>query len=202
MFAVAKGFAGVRAYGYDSTWAKASRQNDPIGSQEQTFSDPFQVGVARWQAMSAAFNLIQNLLPYVLQPQTHAIDLGRSVFTGAKDGPNGRLVIAINSLEVNQTIRADLKPYVYPNGFWLKRFQLVGATLVAESLPDQTNDTLILAPGEVVVWLILPAGVNAKASSRALEDSRRCSTKILHRGRPLNSHSATRATLDRGSVWP
>jgi hypothetical protein len=111
--------------------------------------------------MSAAFNLIQNLLPYVLQPQTHAIDLGPSVFTGAKDGPNGRLVIAINSLEVNQTIRADLKPYVYPNGFGLKRFQLVGATLVVESLPDQTSDTLILAPGEVVVWLIVPAGVNA-----------------------------------------
>jgi hypothetical protein len=157
MFAAAKGFAGVRVYGFDQMGAKSDRKNGAIGSSLQTFANPFEVGVQRWQAMSAAFNLIQALRQYILQPQTHAVDLGPTVFTGAKDGPNGRLFFAINGLEGSQVIRVDLAPYVYTNGSSIQRYRLVGANLASESLPRQTTDVLTLQPGEATVWLIRPA---------------------------------------------
>src|ERR1700730_611274 len=98
MFAAAKGFAGIRAYGFDSAINLDSRKSGAIGSWQQTFVNPTEpVGIARWQAMSAAFNLIKTLEPYLLQPQSNALDLGPTVYAGAKDGSNGRLFIAINS---------------------------------------------------------------------------------------------------------
>jgi hypothetical protein len=159
MFAAAKGFAGIRAYGFDSAFNSNSRKHGEIGSRQQTFISPTEpVGIARWQGMSAAFNLLQTLEPYLLQPQANSIDLGSSVYTGAKDGPNGRLLIAVNSLETNQTIHADLSPYIYQTKSAIKRYRIRGATELSETLPEKKNDTLILEPGEAVVWLFRSSG--------------------------------------------
>jgi hypothetical protein len=154
LYSAATGFAGVRIYGFDSSAPKYSRQAGAIGSVQQTFCDPFQVGIARWQAMSAALNLIKTLEPYLLQPQANAIDLGPTVYTAAKDGPNGRLLIAINSLETSQTGSVNLSPYLYPNTSSMVRYRLHAAMQMNETLPAKTGDMLTLAPGEVVVWLI------------------------------------------------
>jgi hypothetical protein len=154
LYTAATGFAGVRVYGYDSSAPKYSRQAGTIGSVQQTLCDPFQVGVARWEAMSAALNLIKTLEPYLMQPQANAPDLGPTVYTGAKDGPNGRLIIAINSLETNQTINVNLSPYLYPNTSSVERHRLHAATQMSETLSAKTGDVLTVAPGEVTVWLI------------------------------------------------
>jgi hypothetical protein len=155
MYAAAKGFAGVRAYGFDSSSTKYARENNPAGSDEQTMTDPSTVGPARWKAMSGAFNLIQTLQPYLLQPQANAPDLGNTIYTGAKDGPNGHLVMAINSLDMPQPIFIDLSPYLYAGTSSIQRYRLQGAS--PTTIPtSQTTDSLTIGPGEGVAWLIKP----------------------------------------------
>jgi hypothetical protein len=156
MYAVAKGFAGVRDYAFDTPAQASNRQNASIGSCcQQTFANPTTVGVGRWSAMSNAFNLIKTLEPYIFQAQANAPDLGSTVYTGAKSGASGNLVIAINSLEMPQTVHVDLSPYLYTNSS-ITRYVLQGATQTSSAISGQSDDTVTLGPGGTVVWLILP----------------------------------------------
>lgn len=153
MYAIAKGFSGVRVYGFEPP-NNTFRQNDVIGGYEQTFASPAGTGVGRWQAMSTAFNLIKNISQYILQPQANAPDLGSGIYTGVRSGSSGRLIIAINSLETQRNVTIDLSPYLYGSGSVIQRYR-VGLSSSNTSLPTQSaSDSLTLNPGESAVWVI------------------------------------------------
>lgn len=146
---IAKGAAGVRLYQFEHAYQAATVW--PAGTQFVQEGTSPQVGVPRWAAMSAAFNLVKSIEPYALSPMTNAIDLGPYVETGAHSGPSGNLLIAINTLDNPQTIQADLGPYV--TGSAVTRYRLAGSAFSSQSLGVVTSDQVTLNPGEVTVYV-------------------------------------------------
>jgi len=146
---IAKGAAGVRLYQLEH-WADAAIVW-PAGTQFVQVGTSPHLGIPRWAAMSAAFNLVKSLEPYVLSPMTNAPDLGPFVETGAHSGAAGNLLIAINTLDNPQTIAADLTPYV--TGFAVTRYRLVASSLATQNLGFVTSDQVTLNPGEVALYV-------------------------------------------------
>ena len=105
MYAPAAGMAGVRIYHFDHEHWKYQRAHAKTGDGGlQTGAEPFEVGTDRWLSIAAALRLIENLEPYMLLPQTHAPYLGEGIFTGARKGKDGEMVIAINFTNSVRTI--------------------------------------------------------------------------------------------------
>lgn len=155
MFAATKGFAGVRVYGYDSAVQKAERLSATVGQfGVQTFSDPTTVGVGRWNSMAGAFRLVGTLEPFLLQPPTNAEDLGTTIYTGARSGANGNLLIALNSLENPQTVHVDLSPYLFPNNCSLIQRYRLASGVVSNGPFTGTSDAPVFGPGESIAWVI------------------------------------------------
>ena len=154
MYAAAKGMAGIRAYNFDNESWKREREK----GAGQTGSDPFEVGTNRWAGMSAAFNLVSRLEPYLLQKQINAIDLGPLITTGARESDASRLLIAASYSELPEAARVDLSPYRYADGKAapVVRYRLAGATLRTERAPDRGDDAVTFTPGESIVWLLRP----------------------------------------------
>jgi hypothetical protein len=146
IYAVIRGMAGVRVYAFDFLQWKIDRL-----SAGQTGSDPFTVGVERWKAMSTAFNLVKELEPFILQPNTHAVDLGSNLLTGAKRGSNGNLFLALNISEMPEPIKPDLTTYRI--GLPIHRYRLLGSRRLHDVIPDSTRDELTLEAGEGVIYL-------------------------------------------------
>jgi hypothetical protein len=155
MYAAARGMAGVRVYHFDGRRWKDERRSGQAGRKDlQTGSDPFSVGTDRWQAMASAFNLIGRLEPHLLQPQTHAPDLGPTFVTGARRGPGSRLLLAVNFSESPEPARVDFRPYRFARGPAVVRYRLAGAALQVDTVSNQkTTDKVTFAPGEAVAWL-------------------------------------------------
>jgi len=154
IYAEATGMAGVRNYAFDSGLWIYSRQSSTVGSANlQTGCSPAGEGQDRWAAMSNAFNLIQMLEPYVLQPQMNAINLGPSFVTGAKQGPNGRLLTVINFTDLPKTAQIDLTSYMYPGASSVTRYHVLGPNLKTETVANDSTASLTLQPAESVVWL-------------------------------------------------
>lgn len=168
-YGIAMGQAGIRAYAYDAHW-KGDRSRGAVGeANRQTGAEPFQQGAPRWMAMAAAFRLTERLSPYLFLPQTHAPDLGPSIVSGARSGPTGSMLLAVNFSDQQSSIRADLTPYVSAEGR-ITRYRLHTSNLASQPLSSTPSDSLSLLPGEVVVWTIdkspEPARVLADASKR------------------------------------
>ncbi len=157
MYAAAAGSAGVRAYAYDAWWAD-DRRKAPPGTAVNLGAGPFTAGSDRWQALASAFNLLKRLEPDLLQPPTHALDLGDTFVTGARQGARGRLFMAVNFTDAPEPARLDLSAYQYSGGPPAFRYRLRGASLTAELMAATvTSDAQTIAPGEAVVWLFRPA---------------------------------------------
>jgi hypothetical protein len=146
---IAKGAAGVRLYQYEHNCGAPTVI--PAGTIFAQVGTSPRTGVPRWAAMSAAFNLVKSLEPYVLSPMTNAIDLGPYVETGAHSGAAGNMLIAINTLDIPQTIAADLTPYI--TGFAVTRYRLVASSVSSQNLGSVTSDQVTLNPGEVAVYV-------------------------------------------------
>jgi hypothetical protein len=160
MYAAAMGLAGVRAYAFDGMWQTHREQAHIDQTDLQTGASPFGAGTDRWSAMVSSYNLVKSLEPELLQPRMHAIDLGPSFVTGARQGPNSRMLIAVNFSEGSESPRVDLRPYRYPGNLPITRYRLVGANLSVDTLPSAASDSVSFAPGEAVVWLFRPAQAN------------------------------------------
>ena len=153
MYAVAKGFAGVRAYAYDTPAWRDERAKSPNGTRGlQTGIDPFGAGQDRWQALSAAFNLIQRIEPDLLQAQANAVDLGPDLLTGARSGPNSKVLIAINFSEATHVERVDLQPYL-GGGNIVERYRLRGSDLFIDTIPASAKIQESFEPGDTVIWI-------------------------------------------------
>ncbi|MFW6060608.1 MAG: hypothetical protein ACODAQ_10530, partial [Phycisphaeraceae bacterium] len=143
-----------RCYAYDGRW-KRQRADGPLGSHRNTGAAPTGPGAERWRAMSAAFNVLQKVEPVLLQPSMRALDLGSWVETGARQGPRGRLFIAVNLSEMPMHRTVDLRPYLYDQPTNVRRYR-VTATESREQDIDSETDQLRLVPGEGVIWHVAP----------------------------------------------
>jgi hypothetical protein len=151
-FAAAAGMSGVRVYGFDSWQRKGDRTEAAIGAAGvQTFIDPFVTNVDGWKAVSMAFRLIQAVEPYLLQPNMQSPNLGPMIYTGAKQGTNGKLLMAINFSELPQAINIDLTPYA--TGGAVTRYRTTSQSLTNSALSAGSNDSIVLAPGETVTYV-------------------------------------------------
>ncbi len=157
MYAAAAGMAGVRVYSFDHAGWKDERRRAKVGDGGlQTGSEPNSVGTDRWQAMASSFHLIRRIEPFLLQTPMHALDLGSLIYTGARQGPDGRLLMAVNFSETSESSRVDLRPYRYAGGPAIVRYRLAGASLRVDLVPNSEFELVTLEPGESAVWLFRP----------------------------------------------
>ncbi|RLU79694.1 hypothetical protein CTZ27_36285 [Streptomyces griseocarneus] len=160
-----RGMAGVRVFPYDNTAIlRDVRARTPPGSPEElsTGAAPDGAGVSRWASMSDAFNLGQELEANLLQPRTHAPDLGEMVVTGARKGPDKTLLMALNISAMPQDVTVDLTPYGL--ALTIRRTVLLGASGYASiTQPWTPSSTVTLPPGAAAFWEI-PHGIAADVS--------------------------------------
>lgn len=165
LYAAARNMAGVRAYGYDGAGWKYQRSYSATGTSGlQQGTDPFGLGQDRWRAMSAAFNLVQKLEPDLLQPPVSAIDLGADFVTGAKQGPNSRVLVAINYSETSHTETVNLAPYQYGGATGIERYRLLGEFMQPDTIANTSSVQQQFEPGQVVVWVFRPGALVAPPS--------------------------------------
>lgn len=158
MYAVARGMAGVRVYGYDGPAWKAQRASAAAGTGSlQIGTDPFGEGKNRWSAMSAAFNLIKRLEPDLLQPQANSPDLGPGFVTGAKQGAGSRVLIAVNMTESPRTETVNFQNFLYQGETSAERYQLVESDMIADSVTATASAQQTFEPGQAVVWVFRPS---------------------------------------------
>jgi hypothetical protein len=152
-FAAAAGMSGVRVYGFDSWQRKGDRTEATMGAAGvQTFIDPFVTNVDGWKAVSMAFRLIQAVEPYLLQPNMQSPNLGPMIYTGAKQGTDGKLLMAINFSELPQAVNIDLTPY--DSGGGVTRYRTTSQSLTNGALSrGAKTDPILLLPGETVTYV-------------------------------------------------
>jgi hypothetical protein len=153
LYAAISGASGVRMYSVDFWW-KTERSRAPLGAGGlQTGASPYGAGSDRWHAISAAYNILGKLEPYLLQPQTNAISLGTDFSTGARNSADSRLLMAINWSQEPRTVTVDLSPYQLPGVKKIMRHRVLGATSSVDMLSSANQDTITFQPGEFIAWL-------------------------------------------------
>ena len=156
MWSVARGLAGTVLYSWDVPGMDAGRASSPSGTVLENPVNPYvggEMSTARWNGISGAFGLIQAIEPFVLQPATHAPNLGAMITTGAKSGAAGTLVLAINKSEVPRTVSVDLSPY---GSGKITRYRVLNGPSYASVALSGTSETITLAPSETVVYTLAP----------------------------------------------
>ena len=158
MYAAEVGAAGIRMYMFDSQDAKHQRSSAPIGTIDlQTGADPFTVGTDRWAAMSAAFNLISQLEPYLLRTPANGLNLGPQFVTAARKGPTATLFMATNFSEAPATLTADVSPYFTQPMKSVHLYRLLGQnstnTDITSTAGTLNQTRVTFQPGETLVWV-------------------------------------------------
>jgi hypothetical protein len=162
MFAAEKGMAGARVYNYSDNVDTDYSLNqffagDP-NSSVQPGSNPFYNGsdsIARWQAMSNAFNLIAEIEPYLLQPKLNSPDYGPFMVTGARTSSYGNMLMMTNWNEVSDTETVSLSPY-NPSGGAGTMYRMTATSLTQGSVSGLSAQ-LTFAPGETIVFTFPPS---------------------------------------------
>jgi hypothetical protein len=139
-------------YGYQGLSWGSVIQASGIGSQVVEQTDPY-VQPKKWKAVSDAFNFIKDLEPYILQPNVSAPNLGPLVFSAAKEGNGGRLVMATSFSEVPLVLNVDFTPYTF--GGRITRYR-VSATGYTNAPVTGSGEAVTLLPGETVAYLFQP----------------------------------------------
>lgn len=160
--------AGIKFYSYDQIGWKNSRKNAAVRAYQPgvtypfsgvlpTGSEPYDIGTDRWNAIAIAFRTIIRVEQFILQNPINVLDLGNLIATGAREGPMGRLYMAINYSELSDPVNADLTPYAYSGGPPIERHRLNGKFSQVDIIPNATSDSLTLSTGETVIWICRPA---------------------------------------------
>jgi len=162
-YAAISGASGVRVYNSDFMWRR-NRERAEVGGpgRHQTGASPFGDGSDRWHALSAAFNLIGTLEPYLLQPRMHAVSLGGDFSVDARRSKASRLLMAINWSQRPRTAVVDMTPYVVPGADTIICYRGHGGESFVELLPAAGQITVTFQPGEFVALLV--KAPNAKES--------------------------------------
>jgi len=155
-YAALSGAAGVRTYALDFTW-KRNRERNAIGTmRQQTGASPFGEGSDRWHAMSAAFNLIGTLEPYLLQPRANGVAIGPDFDTDARRGKDSNLLMAINWSQRPRTAIVDMSPYAIPGADTIICYRGHGSesSVTLLPLPADGQITMTFQPGEFVALVV------------------------------------------------
>ncbi len=154
---------------HSNVYWKSGRAQAKLGAGGlQTGTSPLGAGSDRWHALSAAFNLLARLEPYLLQPRTDAIALGADFSTGARRGGDSRLLMAINWSQAPRKANVDLTPYLLPGVQWIERYRVLGGTSSVDVLAAAPQDALTFRPGEFVAWLARAPGKAGDAAPPAV----------------------------------
>ncbi|MFW6061127.1 MAG: hypothetical protein ACODAQ_13180, partial [Phycisphaeraceae bacterium] len=81
--------------------------------------------------------------------------LGQWVETGARQGPHGRLLMAVNLSEMPVTRDIDLRPYLYEQSTTVQRYRVTAESSNVQRIDGET-DNVRFAPGEGVIWHVEP----------------------------------------------
>jgi hypothetical protein len=155
MTAAGLGNAGLRLYAAEDPSDAASRASASLGSGFQTGANPFsgdQKAVQIWKSMGYAANLLTKpFARFFLSTPLTSPWVGANVVTAARQGPDGRLLMAVNATDWPQTVTISLGPYRTGNS--IARY-VAGSTEIRTALiADATSDTVALGVGESVVYL-------------------------------------------------
>jgi hypothetical protein len=135
IYSVISGYAGFRAYTYSGLQGRNS--------------DNF-------QALASANHLLEVLQPHILQPNVSPPNLSPDIITGAKIGPNGNALIALNTSSADQYVNVPLTSF--SQGGIVMRYRLTGASLRADCLDKIVQDSVTFGPNEAIVWVCYPLG--------------------------------------------
>jgi hypothetical protein len=154
MYAAEQGAAGVRVYmfggdanqdqGLNSCFANCSTHvnANPIynGPEAQ----------AIWQGLSNAFNLIDEIEPFLLQPHLPSPNYGPSMVTAARTSSFGTLLLMTEFADSPQAVHVDLSAY-NPSGGDGTMYTMNGEELTHQSISG-TSIALTFAPAETVAF--------------------------------------------------
>jgi len=160
-YAAAKGFAGVRSYGYAGDLNQDNGTNaifdgdcTSVSCGIQPLANPRANGpdsIARWQSMSNANNLIAQLEPYLLAAKMHSPDYGPSIVTAVRTSSRGNLLMMINFTETQVTETIDLSN-VNPTGGAGTLYRM-SSTALSNGSVSGTAEQVTFAPGETLAWV-------------------------------------------------
>ena len=158
--------SGVRVYAFDGVpgktdglWNDQRAQAAIDQGDLQTGATPFGDNSSakdRWAAIGNAFLFIKKYEPFFLSPQINAIDLGPDITTGARQGGDGRLLMAINMYDTVQSAHVYISQYRYAGATPISRCHLIGRLSTSETVPNHSENDVTLAPGESIIWIFRP----------------------------------------------
>jgi hypothetical protein len=156
MYVAEKGGAGVRGYIFASDPNQdqaADRLFKPSDGGIQAAANPLYGDpdtLARWQGMSNAYNLINNIEPYLLQPKLNSPDYGPFMVTTARTSSYGNMLMMTNFSEGTDTETVDFSEY-NPTGKTATMRRMTGSSLTS-TVVSGTSQQVSFQPGETIVW--------------------------------------------------
>jgi hypothetical protein len=159
MYAAEQGAAGVRVYMFGGD----ANQNQALSScftNCSTHIDPNPIyngplAQATWQGLSNAFNLIDEIEPFLLQSQLPAPNYGPTMVTAARTSSYGTLLLMTEFANSSQVVNVDLSAY-NPSGGAGTMYTMTGEELNQQSISG-TSVQVTFAPAETVAFTF-PAG--------------------------------------------
>jgi hypothetical protein len=159
MYAAEKGAAGVRGYMFggdanknqalSNCFANCATHIDP----NPLFNGP--LAQATWQGVSNAFNLIDEIEPWLLQSQLPSPNYGSTMVTAARTSSYGTLLLMTEFANSPQVVTVDLSAY-NPSGGMGTMYTMNGEELNHQSISG-TSAQVTFAPAETVAFTF-PAG--------------------------------------------
>ena len=110
---------------------------------------------AIWQGLSNAFNLIDQIEPFLLQSHLPSPDYGPSMVTAARTSSYGTLLLMTEFADSPQVVNVDLSAY-NPSGGAGTMYTMNGEELNHQSISG-TSVQVTFAPAETVAFTF-PAG--------------------------------------------
>jgi hypothetical protein len=159
MYAAEKGSAGVRVYMFGGD----ANQDRGLSScftncGTNVNANPLYNGpqaLAIWQGVSNAFNLIDEIEPFLLQLHLPSPNYGPSMVTAARISSYGTLLLMTEFANTPQVVTVDLSPY-NPTGGTGTMYTMNGEELNQQSISG-TSVQVTFAPAETVAFTF-PAG--------------------------------------------
>jgi hypothetical protein len=159
MYAAEQGAAGVRVYMFGGD----ANQNQALNScfancSTHIDANPLYNGPqaqATWQGLSNAFNLIDEIEPFLLQPHLPSPNYGPSMVTAARTSSYGTLLLMTEFANSPQVVNVDLSAY-NPSGGAGTMYTMTSEELNHQSISG-TSVQVTFAPAETVAFTF-PAG--------------------------------------------
>ncbi len=154
MYAAEQGAAGVRVYMFGDD----ANQNQALNScfvncTTHINANPIYNGPqaqAIWQGLSNAFNLIDQIEPFLLQSHLPSPDYGPSMVTAARTSSYGALLLMTEFADTPQVVNVDLSAY-NPSGGAGTMYTMNGEELTQQGISG-TSVQVTFAPAETVAF--------------------------------------------------